>query len=293
MEMKTLTEENKQLIIGASKFHKTFKQFLLYFTLILFAIATLYSLVWMIYTSFKTNFEISQNTFALPTAFHWENYYSAWHTAKIGLYMYNSVVVTVVSVIFTILISTLAAFILAKFEFPGRKLIYTSFIVGMLIPLQSLLVPLFIQMRKLNLINSQWSLIISYTAFGLPISIFILENFIRGFSDSIIEAAIIDGCTMHQVFSRIALPMCRPAIATVTIINCLNNWKEFSFALTFINDDMKKTLPLGLYNFVGAYTSDYAQLMAALTIASLPLIILYFFMQEQVINGMTAGAVKG
>ena len=115
----------------------------------------------------------------------------------------------------------------------------------------------------------------------------------RSFPNAIIEAAVMDGCSIPRVFFTIILPMARPAIATVTILNFLNNWKEFSFALIFINDDVKKTLPLGLYNFLGAYSSNYAELMAALTISSIPIIVLYLILQEQVINGMTSGAVKG
>lgn len=272
--------------------HRTGK-FSLYAGLYLFAIPTLFPLIWMLYTSFKTNREIAMNTWALPATLHFENYLNAWETAKIGVYLFNSIYIAVVAVTLTLVISGAAAFILAKFTFPFQKLIYSFFIIGMLIPLQSVLVPLFIQMRNLNLLNSPWSLILSYTAFGLPISVFILESFIRVLPDSVIEAAVIDGSSLTRVFFNLILPMAKPALATVTILNFLNNWKEFSFSLIFINDDLKKTLPTGLYNFVGAYSSNYAELMAAVTIASLPVIALYLLLQEQVIRGMTAGAVKG
>lgn len=268
-------------------------KFSLYAGLYLFAIPILFPLIWMLYTSFKTNREISMNTWALPATLHFQNYLNAWETAKIGVYLFNSIYISTLAVILTLVISCAAAFVLAKFSFPFQKLIYSFFIVGMLIPLQSVLVPLFIQMRNLNLLNSPWSLILSYTAFGLPISVFILENFIRGLPDSVIEAAVMDGSSLTRVFFSLILPMARPALATVTILNFLNNWKEFSFSLIFINDDLKKTLPTGLYNFVGAYSSNYAELMAAVSIASLPIIALYLLLQEQVVQGMTAGAVKG
>ncbi|TCL61941.1 carbohydrate ABC transporter membrane protein 2 (CUT1 family) [Hydrogenispora ethanolica] len=266
---------------------------LLYLVLTLLSVATLFCLIWMFYTSFKSNAEITMNIFALPTQLHFENYVNAWQTAKIGVYLFNSVYVATVAIVLTVLVSAMAAFILSKFTFRLQRLVYTMFIIGMLIPLQSVLVPLFIQMRNLNLLNTHWSLIFSYTAFGLPISVFILESFMRSFPDAIIEAAVMDGCSIPRVFFQMILPMSRPAIATVTILNFLNNWKEFSFALIFINDDIKKTLPLGLYNFLGAYSSNYAELMAALTISSIPIILLYLILQEQVINGMTSGAVKG
>ena len=276
-----------------NKFIVNFKKTPLYIILVLFGVVSLYPLIWMLYTSFKSNADISMNKFALPTIFHFENYANAWQTAKIGVYFLNSVFVSITSILLTILIGASAAFILSKFEFKFQKLVYTLFMIGMLIPLQSVLVPLFIQMRSLKLLDTEWSLILSYTAFGLPVTIFVLESFMRAFPDSIIEAAIMDGSSIPRVFFNIIIPMTRPAIATITILNFLNNWKEFSFALIFITTDSKKTLPLGLYNFLGAYTTDYAGLMAALVISSIPVVLIYLVLQEQIINGMTAGAVKG
>jgi len=264
-----------------------------YVLLAAFAVTTLFPMLWMFYSSFKTNQQISLSTFALPTELHFENYVNAWQTAKIGTYFANSVFVSLASIILTIVAGASAGFILAKFKFGLRGFVYGFFIVGMLIPLQSVLVPLFIQMRDFKLLDNPWSLIFSYTAFGLPITIFLMESFIRSFPDSIIEAALLDGASIRRIFVSLVLPMSKPVVATVAILNFLNNWKEFSFALIFLTKDDRKTLPLGLYNFLGAYTADYAGLMAALMIASIPLLILYFLLQEQIIRGMTAGAVKG
>jgi len=266
---------------------------ILYLILCLVSLTTLFPLIWMLYTSFKTNQEISLDKFSLPTTFHFENYVTAWKQAHIGIYFLNSIFVSVASVLLTMFIGAIAAFVLSKFRFKLQSFVYNIFIIGMLIPLQSVLVPLFIQMRKFHLLDSPWSLILSYTAFGLPITIFILESFMRAFSDEIIEAAIIDGSTIKRVFLTIVLPMSKPALASVVILNFLNNWKEFSFALVFISLETRKTLTLGLYNFLGAETSNYSGLMAALVISSIPIIALFIAMQKSVINGMTAGAVKG
>jgi raffinose/stachyose/melibiose transport system permease protein len=266
---------------------------LTYLMLAAFAVTTLFPLLWMGYTSLKSNREITMNTFSLPTVWHLENYVNAWQTARIGTYFLNSVVVSLAAVLLTILAGAAAGFILAKFRFRLRGLVYGFFIIGMLIPLQSVLVPLFIQMRDFHLLDNPWSLILSYTAFGLPIAIFLMESFIRSFPDSLIEAAVLDGASIVRIFRSLVLPISSPVIATVSILSFLNNWEEFSFALIFLTKDEKKTLPLGLYNFLGAYTADYAGLMAALVIASVPLIVLYFLLQEQIIKGMTAGAVKG
>jgi raffinose/stachyose/melibiose transport system permease protein len=259
----------------------------------LLAVTMIFPLVWMFYNSFKTNKEFTFSAVALPSALHFENYRHAWNTAHIGTYFFNSLFVSIVSIIFTVIIGALAAFVLAKFRFPGRGAISAIFVIGMLIPLQSVLVPLFSQMRTFHLLDTPWSLVIVYTAFGLPLTIFLMESFIAAFPDSIMEAAIIDGSTMLRIFGSVILPMTRPVIATVSILNFLNNWKEFSFALVFINSENKKTLPLGLYNFLGAYTTDYAGLLSALVIATIPIFIIYLLLQEQIINGMTAGAVKG
>ncbi len=272
---------------------KSILRAILFAILCIVGFTTLYPLIWMAYTSLKSNPEIIMSTFALPKTLHFENYVNAWKTANMGVYFSNSIFVCVASIILTIMVGSLAAFILAKFRFKGKKFVYSLFIVGMLIPMQAVLVPLFIQMRTLKLLDSPFSLILSYTAFGLTITIFILESFIKSFPDSIIEAGIMDGGEIRHIFLKMILPMSRPALATVIILNFLNNWKEFSFALIFISTDRKKTLPLGLYNFIGAYSSNYAELMAAMMIVSVPIIVLYLILQEQIINGMTAGAVKG
>jgi raffinose/stachyose/melibiose transport system permease protein len=264
-----------------------------YALLVILGFITIFPLIWMLYSSFKTNPEFSQSVIALPKALHFENYANAWQTAHIGTYFFNSIFVSVLSIVFTVVIGASAAFVLAKFAFPGKNIISSLFVVGMLIPLQAVLVPLYTIMQNIHAYNTPWALILVYTAFGLPLTIFLMESFIAAFPDSILEAAIIDGTKMSRLFFSIILPMTRPVVATVAILNFLTNWKEFSFALVFISSENKKTLPLGLYNFLGAYTTDYAGLMAALVIATLPLFILYIILQEQVINGMTAGAVKG
>jgi raffinose/stachyose/melibiose transport system permease protein len=264
-----------------------------YALLILLSITTLFPLVWMLYSSFKTNQEFALSVISLPKALHFENYAHAWKTANIGIYFFNSVFVSTVSIVFTVLIGASASFVLAKFAFRGKKVISSVLVIGMLIPLQSVLVPLFSLMRGFKLLDTPWSLILVYTAFSLPLTVFLMESFIASFPDAIMEAAIIDGTSMWRMFFSVILPMTRPVVATVVILNFLNNWKEFSFALVFINSEAKKTLPLGLYNFLGAFTTDYAGLMAALTIATAPILIIYLILQEQVINGMTTGAVKG
>jgi raffinose/stachyose/melibiose transport system permease protein len=272
---------------------KNYNLSILYIVLTLFAVLNIYPLIWMVYTSFKTNKEISQSTFALPKSFHFENYINAWKTANVGTYFINSMFVSVVSIAITVLIGAMAAYILGRFKFKLNKTIHTIFVFGMLIPINSILVPLFIQMRGLHLLNTRWALIFPYVAFGLPITIYILTSFMKAFPTEVEEAAILDGCTVPQLFLRIILPMAKPAITTVVIMNFLTNWNEFSLALVLINDNKIKTLPIGLVNFAGAYTRDYAQMTAGLVISVIPIILIYIFLQENIIKGMTQGGVKG
>jgi raffinose/stachyose/melibiose transport system permease protein len=264
-----------------------------YLVLGVLSATTLFPLVWMAYSSLKSNPEIIRSALALPTVPRFENYANAWRIANIGAYFFNSVFVSLASIVCTVLVGASAAFILAKFRFRLSRAVSLLFVVGMLIPLQAVLVPLFSQMRDLRLLNTPWSLILVYTAFGLPLTVFLMESFIASFPDSIMEAAVIDGASVPRIFASVILPMSGPAVATAAILNFLNNWKEFSFALVFITDEAKKTLPLGLYNFLGAYTADYAGLMAALAIATAPTLVLYLVLQDRIIDGMTAGAVKG
>ncbi len=263
-----------------------------YAVLSLVCIVTLYPVVWMFYTSLKSNQEIVADSFSLPGGLHFENFLKAWKTAKMNLYFLNSVFVSVLSTIMTVLVGACAAFILAKFKFKSRPFVMTLFVIGMLIPMQAILVPLFIQMKSLRLVNTLASLVFSYTAFGLPLAIYVLESYIRGLPDSVLEAAVLDGAPLRRILFAVIMPMAGPAISTVAIVSFLNNWKEFSLALVFISADSKKTLPLGLYNFFGAYSTDYAQLMAAMVIASIPLIAMYMALQELIIRGMAEGAVK-
>lgn len=278
--------------LDKEKQKKTIKNILLYIVLIIFGTLNIYPLIWMIMTSFKTNKEISAGTFAMPTSFNFQNYINAWKTAKMGTYFYNSIIITLISIILTIIVGTMASYIIARFKFKLNNFVYVIFVFGMLIPIHTVLVPLFIQIRSLNLYNTRSALIFPYIAFGLPTTIYILTSFIKAFPNEIEESAIIDGCSIPVLFVKIILPMCRPAIATVTILNFLNNWNEFAFALVLISKDKFKTLPIGLVNFVGAYTRDYSQMMSALTIAVIPTIIIYLLLQEYIIKGMTQGAIK-
>lgn len=276
-----------------ARIRKTVWRTFLYVLLVVYALVNVYPIIWMALNSFKRNAEFARNPFGLPKEWFAENYRIAWETARLEVYFINSVIISVAAVILTVLCGALASYIFSRFSFKWGTYVYWFFVFGMLIPIHATLVPLFLQMRQLGLLNTHAGIILPYMAFNLPITVFILTSFMKSFPADIEESAIVDGCGMFRIFWRIILPMSGPALATVIILNFINNWNEFSFALVLINEESLKTLSLGLANFAGQFTTNYGAQMAGLTMAILPVIILYLFLEEYVVKGMTAGAVKG
>jgi len=269
------------------------KMILIYVVLILFAIINAYPILWMILNSFKTAKEYAVDKIGLPHSLHFQNYIDAWHTANFGGYFWNSIVVSVAAVIITVLFGALAAYFIARFDFKMSKTIYNFFIFGLLVPIHATLVPMFILMSKLGILNTRLSLIFPYVAFNLPITIFLLVSFMRSFPKDIEESAIMDGAGILRIFWSIILPMTRPAIATVVILSFINNWNEFVFALVLINNPKLETLPVGLQNFSGDHVTNYVGQFAGITMALVPILIVYLFLEKELVKGMTAGAVKG
>ncbi|MFD2924918.1 carbohydrate ABC transporter permease [Halobacillus naozhouensis] len=269
------------------------KNTIIYIILTLFAIVNAYPIVWMVINSFKSEQEFAVNQFGFPSEFVLENYVSAWNTANFGVLFKNSIFICLAATLITVFIGALASYFLARFSFKMNKIVYTLFLFGMLIPIHATLVPMFILIRNLGLLNSSVTLLFPYIAFNLPITIFILTSFMKAFPKDIEESAIMDGCGIFRIFWSIILPMSRPALATVVILNFINNWNEFSFALVLINDPNLQTLPLGLASFAGQFTTDYGAQMAGLTMTLVPILAFYLLLEKEIVKGMTAGAVKG
>ena len=261
--------------------------------LIVFALAMLYPLYWLFISAFKTNQDFFTNPYSLPSNWVFENVTRAWELAGLGKAMINSTIVTVIALILTLLIGALTAYVLSRFEFRMRGPLMLFFLLGMLIPIHSTLVPLFIMMNKFGILDTYWALILPYTAFELPIAIFIVAAYMTSVPKEIEEAALIDGTGYWGIFFRIMLPLSLPALSTVAILAFLRYWNEFAFALVFINDQALKTLPLALTIFSDGFGTDYSLTMAAMAVAVVPTIIIYLFFQEQIMKGMVAGSVKG
>ncbi|UOQ45634.1 carbohydrate ABC transporter permease [Halobacillus salinarum] len=276
---------------GAKK--KSIKKTIIYVVLTLFAIVNAYPILWMVINSFKSEQEFSVNQFGFPKEFVFENYVNAWKAANFDILFKNSIFICLAATVVTVLIGALASYFLARFSFKMNKLVYTLFIFGMIIPIHSTLVPMFILIRNLGLLNTPITLLFPYIAFNLPITIFILTSFMKAFPKDIEESAIMDGCGVFRTFWSIILPMSRPAVATVMVLNFIHNWNEFSFALVLINDPNLQTLPLGLASFAGQFTTNYGAQMAGLTMTLVPIVIFYLLLEKEIVKGMTSGAVKG
>lgn len=244
-------------------------------------------------SAFKTTREIFQNPFGLPAVWRFENFSRVWVEARFGHYFQNSVIVTVVSVAILVAFGAMASYALGRFRFRGNDLLYLYFLSGLMLPIRLGIIPLFILMRNLNLLDTLWALILIYAATGLPSAIFILTGFFRTLPADLDSAARIDGAGEWSIFIRIMLPLVRPALVIVTVYNAIPIWNDFFFPLVFIQSDHRKTLPQGMTAFFGQYYTDYATLFAGLTLAAIPVVALYVVLSQHFIRGLTAGAIKG
>jgi len=229
----------------------------------------------------------------VPWPLHPENYPQAWVASDIGRLYWNSVVVSTVSMVVTVAISALAGYGLGRIRFRGRGVIYALVLIGLTIPLQIALIPLFINLRSLGILNTRLALIGPYTGFGLAFGTYIMKGFFEGLPRELEEAARLDGAGEFGIFARVMLPLTRPALATVAIFLFLQNWNEFLFALTFITEGRMRTLPTGIYALLSSeFYGNYPILAASLVLFSVPVLVLYFLFQQQFIEGLTAGALK-
>lgn len=258
-----------------------------------FSLFCLFPVVWMLYSSLKEESEFKQNLLSLPTQLHFENYQTAVKTGRMDTAFVNSVLVSVTAVVVLLLIAFLAGTIFGRYVFKGKKLLYTMFLMGMLIPVHSLLVPVFIELKTFSLNNNRFVLALIYAAFGLPKAIFLMTTYASTIPRELEEAAIIDGGNTHDVFFRIFLPISKPILSTITILSFLDAWNEFPFSLVLMGKPELKTLPIALTYFTGQYSVDYTPMMAGLAIATLPVVIVYFIFHKKIMEGMVAGAVKG
>ncbi|WP_195571217.1 carbohydrate ABC transporter permease [Paenibacillus sp. 1001270B_150601_E10] len=255
----------------------------------------LFPFLFVLFSSVKSNnAEISSNPFGIPTTFIWDNYVQAWVNAKISTYFFNSLYISVAAAITTIVIASMASYAITRMRYVKMsKWLFQFILLGMLIPGNALILPIYGLIRKMNILDSHWALYIPYTAVAIPFSVIILAAFMRSIPSELEEAAVVDGLGPIGIFVKMIIPLTVPAMVTVFIVNFLGNWNEFLLANYFISTDELRTLPVGMVGFRDAYNTNYAQMSAGIVYSVVPVMVIYAVLQEQIIEGLTAGSVKG
>jgi len=265
-----------------------------YLAIFSFLLVQMYPMFWLILSSFRPNLDLSNKPFSFPSTLTIENFQSVILKSNIFIYIKNTIIVAVVSLFLIVLISSMASFAISKMRFGLGDRMYSYFITGLTIPYIVTVIPLFIMFTSLNIIDSYMALILPMVAFSLPVSILLFVNFFKFIPNELIEAAIIDGCSITQVFTKIILPLSKNTIVTVVAMNLIFIWNDYTFSLVFINSTDMKTISLGLQDFIGSHgVTDWGATYAAICISTLPTLILYFLLHKQITGGMTLGAVKG
>jgi N-acetylglucosamine transport system permease protein len=261
----------------------------------LWSLMVIVPVVWIVLSSFKTTREIASAPLALPESLHWQNFANAWTNGHIGAFFLNTIQVMVFSVSGTMLLGAMAAYVLARYQFFGNRIIYFGFAAGMMFPVFLALFPLFKTLGNVGLLNTYTGLIIVYIAYSLPFTVFFLTAFFRTLPESVAEAALLDGCGHFRLFFRVMLPMARPGLISIGIFNFLSHWNQFILPQVLMQgDESKQVLAQGLATLAVSqgYEGDYSGLFAGLTIAMLPVLVVYILFQRQIQSGLTAGQLK-
>ncbi len=263
--------------------------------LIFWAILVIFPFLWMIMTSLKSDFEIIHSPWDLPSTLQWSNFSRAWNEARIGRYFINTLIVMSMSLTGTLIISSMAAYVLSRFEFFGRRVLFFLFLAGMMFPVFLALVPLSFLVRDLGLTATYHGLALVYIAYSLPFTIFFMTGFFKSLPSEVGEAAIMDGASQYQVFFQIMLPMAKAGLIAMGIFNFIGQWNQFLLPLVLMPDENRYMLSQGLQYLAiqQGYGNDYSALFAALVITMVPTLIVYVLFQRRLESGLTAGALKG
>lgn len=265
--------------------------------LIIFLICMIevYPLFWMLTASLKEQYEWSEYpAYALNKGFHFQNYIDAWTRGNMATFFKNSLITTVVSLVFIVIFATTIGFAVTKMQWKMRKKVASYFTLGIMIPVATALIPLFQIYSKTNLLNTGTCLILTYIAFGLSLSIYLVQGYLRSFPDDIMEAAVIDGCGIYRMMWHIVVPLMKNAIVTVLVLQFFFKWNDLLFSMTFISDSSLKTVQTGLLYFSDEFGGkNWGAIFASVSLSVFPMLILYTALNKKVMEGMTAGAVKG
>ena len=268
---------------------------LIYTILILWCAFSILSLVWIAFTSLKTNNEMYDSVWGAPKSINFDNYLNAWNKVNLKRYFLNSLFITFTSIILSIFICTPAAHVLSRIRFKGRNILNIYFIIGIAIPYHLLIIPLFKMFSKVGLNNNLFAMIIIYVSLTTPFTVFLLSGFLKSIPSELEEAARIDGCSQFGTFWKIIFPIAQPGILTASIFNFVFIWNEFLIAYVFLYSENNYTLSLGLMSLQSAtqITGDFVTLFASIVIVMLPTFVMFIILSERMISGITMGAVKG
>jgi len=282
--------------IRESKLKRTFSAIgrgAVYIVMGVFALMTLYPIFWLIMNSFKTTREFQVSQLALPHAATLQNYSEAWKMGDFGLLFPNSIIYTLGATAGIIFLSLLAGFAFAKLKSKATKPIYNSFVIGILLTTQTLMIPLFLEVNLLGIYNTRLAVLLVYIGAGLPIGIYLSTEYIKAIPSAVGESARIDGAGFFKIFLKIIIPMSVPVATTLAMLNITSIWNEFALINILVSKTELKSLPLGIYKFSGSLSTDYGKQFAALTIGMVPMLVFYMIFRKQITKGVAAGAIKG
>lgn len=267
---------------------------MIYLIMIVFTVLTVYPILWLVIQSFKTNTAyLTTNKLSLPVNWYTGNYPFVWIQGNFLTFFKNSVIYSFVTVVVVVLLSNMAGFAFAKIPSRATKWLHGVFIVGILLTLQSILIPLFLMVNAAGIHNTRWAVLIPYVALGLPMGVYLCTDFIKSIHNELLESARIDGAGFMTIFARIVFPMCAPVSVTLAIITFTGTWNEFILMNLMTATDKYKAIPAAVGRYSGALGSDYGKLFTSLTVALIPILIFYMTFRNQITKGVAAGAVKG
>jgi ABC-type glycerol-3-phosphate transport system permease component len=263
-----------------------------YAVLLFFLWIFLQPFIWIWSSALKSSQEIAADPFALPKEWHWENLAQAWTLGRFDRYIGNTILYSASVVAGVCMIACLAGYALATPRFPGQNFIFIVFLLGLMVPFQSIMIPIYYLARDLHILGTRWAMIIPSIALGLPFGIVLMRAFFRGLPIELADAARIDGCNEWSVFWRVMLPLAAPGLTTLAVFEFMGTWNAFSLPLILVQREELRPVALGIMFYFGRYTSDRAMIAAGVTLAILPIILVYLVMQRQFVRGITAGSVR-
>ncbi len=263
-----------------------------YAVLIFFLVIFLVPLIWILLSAFKESAEITRNPFGLPEVWRWENFAEAWQVGRFGRFLGNSVLYTGAIVGGVVVLSTCAGYALALLPLPGRDGLLVLFLLGLMVPFQSFMIPLYYLLRDLKLLETYWAFILPGIAFRLPFGIFLMRGFFRSLPSELADAARVDGANEWQTFRQVILPLATPGLAAQVIFQFVWAWREFLMPLVFVQTEALRPVSTGIMFFFGRFTSQRDLIAAGVTIAMIPMVVIYLLLQRRFIEGITAGALK-